>query len=68
MQEVCRVLGLGLGRSTQQHGPLIRKPPSLNGDEPYGIRIRGTLEGLDPLNKVPFKRLRAIGRVKKGPP
>ena len=30
-----------------------------------GIRIRGTLGDIDPLNKVPFKR--AISRAKKGP-
>ena len=31
-----------------------------------GVRIRGTLDNIDPLNKVPFKR--AISRLKKGPP
>ena len=31
-----------------------------------GVRIRGTLGDIDPLNKVPFKR--AISRVKKGSP
>ena len=31
-----------------------------------GVRIKGTLGDIDPLNKVPFKRAR--GRVKKGPP
>ena len=31
-----------------------------------GVRIRGTLGDIDPLNKVPFKR--AIRRVKKGSP
>ena len=30
-----------------------------------GVRIRGTLDDIDPLNKVPFQR--AISRVKKGP-
>ena len=30
-----------------------------------GVRIRGTLGDIDPLNKVPFKR--ATRRVKKGP-
>ena len=30
-----------------------------------GVRIRGTLGDIDPLNKVPFKR--AISRAKKGP-
>ena len=30
-----------------------------------GVRIRGTLGDIDPLNKVPFKR--AKSRVKKGP-
>ena len=30
-----------------------------------GVRIRGTLGDLDPLNKVPFKR--ATSRVQKGP-
>ena len=30
-----------------------------------GVRIRGTLGDIDPLNKVPFKR--AISSVKKGP-
>ena len=30
-----------------------------------GFRSRGTLAGVDPLNKVPFKRARS--RVKKGP-
>ena len=29
------------------------------------VRIGGTLEDIDPLNKVPLKR--AISRVKKGP-
>ena len=31
-----------------------------------GVRIRGTLGDLDPLNKVPFKR--ATSKVQKGPP
>ena len=31
-----------------------------------GVRIRGTLGDIDPLNKVPYKR--AGSRVKKGPP
>ena len=30
-----------------------------------GVRIRGTLGDMDPLNKVPFKR--ATSRVQKGP-
>ena len=30
-----------------------------------GVRIRGTLGDVDPLNKVPFKR--AISRAQKGP-
>ena len=30
-----------------------------------GVRIRGTLEDIDPLNKVLFKR--ATSRVQKGP-
>ena len=30
-----------------------------------GVRIRGTLGDIDPLNKVPFKRARS--RVQKGP-
>ena len=30
-----------------------------------GVRIRGTLTDIDPLNKVPFKR--ATSRVQKGP-
>ena len=30
-----------------------------------GVRIRGTLGDIDPLNKVPFKR--ATSRVQKGP-
>ena len=30
-----------------------------------GVRIRGTLEDIEPLNKVPFQR--AISIVKKGP-
>ena len=30
-----------------------------------GVRIRGTLGDIDPLNKVPFKR--AISRAQKGP-
>ena len=30
-----------------------------------GVRVRGTLGDIDPLNKVPFKR--AISRGKKGP-
>ena len=33
---------------------------------PYiGVRSRGTLGDIDPLNKVPFKRARS--RAKKGP-
>ena len=31
-----------------------------------GVRIRGTLGDIDPLNKVPFKRARS--RVQKGYP
>ena len=31
-----------------------------------GVKIRGTLDDIDPLNKVPVKR--AMTRVKKGPP
>ena len=30
-----------------------------------GLRIRGTLGDIDPLNRVPFKRARS--RVQKGP-
>ena len=30
-----------------------------------GVRIRGALGDIDPLNKVPFKR--ATSRVQKGP-
>ena len=30
-----------------------------------GVRVRGTLGDIDPLNKVPFKR--ATSRVQKGP-
>ena len=30
-----------------------------------GVRLRGTLGDIDPLNKVPFKR--AISRVNRGP-
>ena len=30
-----------------------------------GVRIRGTLGDIDPLNKVPFKR--ATSRIQKGP-
>ena len=42
-------------------GPLGRcKAPLL-----LGVRIRGTLGAIDPLNKVPSKR--ATSRVQKGP-
>ena len=36
------------------------------GEAILGVRIRGTLGDIDPLNKVPFKRARI--RVQKGPP
>ena len=35
------------------------------GSYKLGVRIRGTLGHIDPLNKVPFKR--ATSRVQKGP-
>ena len=31
----------------------------------FGVRIRGTLGDIDPLNEVPFKR--ALSRAQKGP-
>ena len=40
-------------------------PPNLFKPLELGVRIRGTLGDIDPLNKVPFKR--AISKVKKGP-
>ena len=45
---------------------LAFKSPWLVANMSYpGVRIRGTLDDIDPLNKVPFQR--AISRVKKGP-
>ena len=37
----------------------------LQGLYKVGVRIRGTLGDIDPLNKFPFKR--ATSRVQKGP-
>ena len=46
------------------HGSTHFLDPLHSGEE-VGLRIRGTLGDIDPLNKVPFKR--APSRVQKGP-
>ena len=51
------------------HRTLIDRPlknPLFEGSDPLGVRIRGTLRDIDPLNRVPFKRARS--RVQKGYP
>ena len=55
--------GFGLGGFPAQG--LAKTPLDLPGTSNMGLRIRGTLEDIDPLKKLPFKRARS--RVQKGP-
>ena len=48
----------------QKTGENLKSSPKSQSST-VGVRIRGTLEDIDPLNKVPFKRARS--RVKKRP-
>ena len=41
--------------------PLCTYQASIGSDCEVGVRIRGTLGDIDPLNKVPFKRARSRG-------
>ena len=49
---------------TFQTGENLKSSPKFQSST-VGVRTRGTLGDIDPLNKVPFKRARS--RVKKGP-